>query len=170
MDSASRKNVLEVLKSAIITELRGYEIYKAAAEKATDANCRLMFQKLAEDELAHKVFLEQNFKSILKDGAWSVPATPQNLSPLDHSEIITPDFLKRVKGGAFEMAAVATGCTLERAAIDFYAKAANDCEDEESAKTFRFLATWEMDHMRSLSELEFRMRDEYFAEQGFSRL
>ena len=36
MDQATRKIVLEAIKTAIITELRGYEIYKAAAERATD--------------------------------------------------------------------------------------------------------------------------------------
>jgi rubrerythrin len=170
MDRASRSIVLEALKTAIVTEIRGHEIYKAAAEKATDPNARIMFQKLAEDELAHKFFLEQNFKTVLKDGTWSVPATAENLSPLDATEIITPEFLRRVKGGTFEMAVIATGATLERAAIDFYLAAADGCPDEESARVFRFLATWEQDHLKSLSELDLRMRDEYFADQGFARL
>jgi len=170
MEKAQRNAVLQTLKTAIITELRGYEIYKAAAEKASDPNARMMFESLAEDELTHKFFLEQNFKSILKDGTWSVPATPQNLSPLDHSEIISPEFLRRVKGGSFEMAVIATGSMLERTAIDFYSKAADQSLDEESMKVFRFLATWEQDHLRALSELEQRMSEEYFASQGFTRM
>ena len=169
MNEANRKIVLEALKTAIITELRGYEIYKAAAEKATDPNARLMFEKLADDELAHKVFLEKNFKSIIDAGVWSVPATPENLSPLDQTDIIGPDFLKRVKGGSFEMAVIATGVTLERTAIDYYEKAAAECPDEESTKVFRFLASWEQDHLKALASLEARLRDEYFADQGFAR-
>lgn len=168
MDARNRKIVLEAIKTAIITELRGYEIYKAAAERATDATARLMFEKLAEDERHHKEFLEKNFRSVLETGEWAVPATPENLSPLDHSDIVDPNFLKRVKGGAFEMAAVAAGSTLELAAIDYYKKAAQDCPDEESAKVFQFLAEWEGDHLQHLSELEERLKDEYFAEQGFS--
>ena len=167
MDIAKRKIVLEALKTAIITELRGHEIYKAAAEKAKDPNARMMFEKLADDELVHKTFLEKNFKSILANGVWSVPATPQNLSPLDHSDIITPEFLRRVKAGSFEMAVIATGVMLERTAIDYYTKAADECPDEESAKVFRFLATWEQDHLKALSELELRLKDEYFADLGF---
>jgi rubrerythrin len=168
MNEANRKIVLEAIKTAIITELRGLEIYKAAAERATDPAAKQMFASLAEDERHHKAFLEKNFQSVLERGEWSVPATPENLSPLDDSEIVDTDFLKRVKGGAFEMAVVAAGCELEKSAISYYTKAADDCPDEESSKVFRFLATWEEDHLRHLTELESRLKDEYFASQGFA--
>lgn len=168
MDQANRKIVLEAIKTAIITELRGYEIYKAAAERATDPSAKLMFEHLADDERHHKSFLEKNFQSVLEDGTWAVPATPENLSPLDDSAVVNDDFLSRVKGGSFEMAVVAAGVELESSAITFYNKAAEDCPDEESAKVFRFLADWEKDHLRSLKMLEERMKDEYFADQGFS--
>ncbi len=168
MDQASRKIVLEAVKTAIITELRGLEIYKAAAERTADPSARIMFQSLANDEAQHKEFLEKNFKSLLAKGTWSVPATPENLSPLDESEVITPQFLKRVKGGSFEMAVVAAGCELELSAIRFYSKAATECPDEDSAKVFRFLADWEKGHLDALNELEARMRDQYFADQGFA--
>jgi rubrerythrin len=127
-----------------------------------------MFGALAEDERHHKVFLERNFQSVLEKGEWAVPATPENLSPLDDSDIVNPDFLKRVKGGAFEMAVVAAGCELEKSAISYYKKAAEDCPDEASAKVFRFLAEWEKDHLHALNQLETRLKDEYFASQGFS--
>ena len=168
MDNAARKIVLEAVKTAIITELRGLEIYKAAAERTTDPSARVMFQSLANDEQHHKDFLEQNFRSLLQKGEWSVPATPENLSPLDESEVITPQFLKRVKGGSFEMAVVAAGCELELSAINFYTKAADECPDEESSKVFRFLADWEKGHLDALNELEERMKDQYFADQGFA--
>lgn len=168
MDTAARKIVLEAVKTAIITELRGLEIYKAAAERTTDPSARVMFQSLANDEQQHKDFLERNFRSILERGEWAVPATPENLSPLDESEVITPQFLKRVRGGSFEMAVVAAGCELELSAINFYAKAADECPDEESAKVFRFLSEWEKGHLDALNELEGRMKDQYFADQGFA--
>jgi rubrerythrin len=168
MDAAARKIVLEAVKTAIITELRGLEIYKAAAERSSDPAARQMFESLADDERHHKEFLERNFRSLIEKGEWSVPATPQNLSPLDHSDIITPDFLNRVKGGDFEMGVVAAGCQLELAAINFYKKAAQDCPDEESAKVFRFLSDWEAEHLESLTRLEERMKDQYFSDLGFS--
>jgi rubrerythrin len=168
MDQANRKIVLEAIKTAIITELRGYEIYKAAAERATDPSAKLMFKKLADDERHHKEFLEKNFHSVLEKGEWAVPATPENLTPLDDSDIVNPDFLKRVKGGSFEMAVVAAGVELEMSAINYYKKAAEECPDEESSRVFRFLAEWEDDHLRGLSDLQDRLKDEYFASQGFT--
>ena len=168
MDEPVRRIVLEAIKTAIITELRGMEIYQAAAERTTDPAAKQMFKQLAEDERHHKAFLERNFKSILERGEWEVPATPENLSPLDDSNIINPDFLRRVKGGAFEMAVVAAGAELELSAINYYKKAASDCPDEESAKVFQFLADWEGEHLRYLSDLELRLKDEYFASIGFS--
>lgn len=168
MDQASRRIVLEAIKTAIITELRGYEIYKAAAERADDPAARLMFKKLAEDEGHHKEFLEKNFHSILDRGEWAVPATPENLSPLDDSDIVNPDFIKRVKGGSFEMAVVAAGVQLEMSAIEYYKKAAAECPDDESSKVFEFLAEWEDDHLRNLTDLQERLKDEYFASQGFA--
>lgn len=169
MDNATRKLVIEAVKTAIVTEIRGQQIYQAAAEKAADPAARQMFLSLAEDEDQHKKFLMQNFKSLIESGTWSVPATAENLTPLDHPETITQDFLNRVKGGEFEMAVVAAGAELERSAIAFYAKAAAECPDEESAKVFRFLADWEKDHLNSLVDLQARLTDAFFADQGFSR-
>ena len=168
MDQANKRIVLEAIKTAIITELRGYEIYKAAAERATDPSAKLMFKQLADDEKHHKDFLEKNFHSVLERGEWAVPATPENLTPLDDSDIVNPDFLKRVKGGAFEMAVVAAGVELEMSAINYYKKAADDCPDEESSKVFRFLAEWEADHLEHLANLESRLKDHYFADLGFT--
>ena len=168
MNDETKKAVLEAVKTAIITELRGLEIYAAAAERTTDASAKLMFQSLADDERLHKEFLEKNYRSVLQEGVWAVPATPQNLTPLDHSDIVTPEFLKRVKGGSFEMAVIAAGVELERSAIEYYRAAAEACPDETVAATFRFLSDWEKGHLESLSELERRMRDQYFAELGFS--
>ena len=168
MDKAALKIVIEAVKKAIITELRGYEIYKAAAEKTTDPDARRMFESLASDERAHKDFLEKNYQGLLQKGEWTVPATAENLTPDDHSEIITGDFLQRVKGGEFEMAVIAAGVELERSAIEFYRAQASACPDEKARVTFHFLADWEKGHLESLSELEKTMRDQYFAERGFS--
>jgi rubrerythrin len=168
MDHATRRIVLEAVKTAIITELRGLEIYKAAAERAVDPSAKQMFHSLADDEKHHKEFLEKNFRSLLEKGEWAVPATPENLSPLDHTDIVTPEFLQRVKGGDFEMGVVAAGCELELSAINFYKKAAKECPDEESAKVFQFLAEWEAGHLESLMQLEARMKESYFADLGFT--
>ncbi len=168
MDLATRRIVLEAVKTAIITELRGLEIYKAAAERASDPAARQMFEQLADDEKHHKDFLEKNFRGLLEKGEWAVPATPQNLSPLDPTDILTPEFIQRVRGGDFEMGVVAAGCELERSAIAFYEKAAAECPDGESAKVFRFLAEWEAAHRESLASLEAQMKDQYFADLGFS--
>lgn len=166
----SENPVLEAVRTAIITELRGYEIYKAAAERAADPSARQMFQCLADDEKAHKEFLELNYRSLLAGGGWAVPATPENLSPLDHTDIINADFLRRVRGGSFEMAVIAAGVELERSAIAYYNEQAMACPDETGRHNFRFLADWEKGHLEALVDLERQMRDQYFAEQGFSRM
>jgi len=168
MDKSSLSVVLEAVKKAIITELRGYEIYKAAAERTTDPEARRMFQSLAEDEAAHKAFLEKNYQGLIEKGDWAVPATPANLSPLDHSEILNSEFLQRVKGGDFEMGVIAAGVELERSAIEFYKQQAIECPDDRGRATFHFLADWEKGHLESLAELEKSMRDQYFADRGFS--
>jgi rubrerythrin len=170
MEESTRDAVLEAVKTAIITELRGLEIYKAAAERATDPDVKVMFEGLAQDEAMHKQFLERNYQGLLREGRWTVPASPEALTPLDHSDVITPAFLKRVKGGAFEMAVIATGVELERSAIEYYRRQAAACPDESARATFEFLADWEVGHLDALAQLEARMRDEYFAEQGFSRM
>jgi rubrerythrin len=170
MSGANVKAVLEAVRTAIITELRGCEIYKAAAERATDPSAKQMFQSLADDEQTHKDFLEKNYRSLLQEGEWAIPATPENLTPLDHSDIVNTDFLKRVKGGAFEMAVIAAGVELERSAIEYYHSQARECPDDTARKTFQFLADWEKGHLESLREVERSMRDEYFADLGFSPL
>ena len=69
MDHATKKIVLEAIKTAIITELRGYEIYKAAAERTEDPAAKLMFEKLAyrhgERDL---IVLFHDFRAEFPDG------------------------------------------------------------------------------------------------------
>ncbi len=66
------------------------------------------------------------------------------------------------------MAVVAAGVQLEMSAIEYYKKAAAECPDEESSKVFKFLAEWEDDHLRNLTDLQERLKDDYFASQGFA--
>ena len=49
----STPTALEILKSALLLELRGKSFYEKAADSAEDQTVKEFFVKLAEDEVSH---------------------------------------------------------------------------------------------------------------------
>jgi rubrerythrin len=56
-------NSLNILKSAILLEIRGKDFYEKAADSAGNQVVRDFFQKMANDESAHIQILSDQYKA-----------------------------------------------------------------------------------------------------------
>ena len=161
-------SAIDAVRTAIITEIKGLELYQTAATKAEDPDAKRMFEMLAEEERRHKAFLEVHYASLVKSGEWAAT----ELKPLDEEKveefILDESFRRSLRRGTFEIAVVSIAVDLEAKAVAFYKEVATTSEDPGTRTVFEHLARWEEGHHAQFLAIEKELRDAYFSDQGFS--
>lgn len=168
MNASPSDSMINVLKEAVMTEIKGHQLYTHAAETTDDPAARAMFEDLANDEQQHVQILQAQLESYTKVG--KLDLSDINPAEVDHgaSHIIDDQFRKSIRRGAFEMAVIGIGCDLENKAIAYYRDQAEKSTDEDLKQLFTWLSEWEVTHLNALMELQKFTQDEYWANQGFS--
>ncbi len=170
MKKEQLQTAIDAVRTAIITEIKGLELYQAAASKAEDPDARRMFQMLADEERAHKSYLERHYESLIQTGNWAERALDQRDEERVGEFILDDTFRRSLRRGNFEMAVVAIAVDLEAKAVGFYREVAERSEDPETRRVFEHLAQWEEGHHKQFLEMEKELRDAYFSDRGFSPL
>ena len=168
MNDAQKARMIDAIKNAIMTEIKGQQLYAHAAGQTEDPSARAMFEALAKDEDEHVALLQAQHKSLVEEGR--VDITLVHPAEVDHGagHVIDDDFRKSIKRGTFEMAVIGIGCDLENKAITYYREQAELAEDPDLKQIFTWLSEWEVGHLEHLMELEKILQDEYWSDQGFS--
>lgn len=168
MKKEQLQTAIDAVRTAIITEIKGLELYQTAASKVQDRDAKRMFEMLAEEEMRHKAYLEAHYASLIKSGEWA----KTELTPFEKDDvgefIIDESFRKSLRGGSFEMAVVAIAVDLEAKAVDFYKSVSQTAEDPETRSVFEHLVKWEEGHHKQFLAIEKEMRDAYFSDRGFA--
>jgi len=167
MDEKQLSSAIDAVKTAILTEMQGYELYKSAAERTTDPEARRMFLLLAKEEETHNQMLYEQFQSLMKEKKW---APPKTLAHGEGFEDLVADeaWRKSLRFGTMELSVVALGSSLEAKAIAFYRNAAQTTPDPEGRKVFHWLVEWEEGHLKWMQWLEEDLKQRFWAEQGFA--
>jgi len=162
------QRMIQAIKDAIMTEIKGQQLYAHAAATTEDPSARALFQDLADDENGHVALLEGQYKHLLEEGR--IVLADVHPAEVDHGagHVIDDDFRKSLKRGKFELAVVSIGCDLENRAIQYYREQAALAEDPDLKQLFTWLSEWEVGHLDHLKELEAMLQDAYWADQGFS--
>ncbi|NMC72269.1 MAG: ferritin family protein [Myxococcales bacterium] len=162
-----QKALLEALRKAIEAEHEGYGFYRMASNSTQDARGREVFQRLAEEELAHAAFLKAQYRSIAETGRIDGRASlgrPQAVV----GGIFSPALRERIGEAHFEMSALGVGIHLEQNAMEFYAAQAARASDPAVRGFFQELSEWEAGHFRALVEQQEGLREEYWSKNGFA--
>lgn len=169
-DDANKAAQMEVLKEALLAEMKGYQLYTQAAESATDPAVKAIFESLAKDEEVHVDVLKTQAQTLFESGKLDLATVSMAEIGGGSHEIIDDEFKKRLKSGTFEMAAIGIGCDLEKKAIAYYSEHANKTDDPALKDLFSWLTRWEEGHLNKLLELEGHYKDAYWADQGFMQM
>jgi rubrerythrin len=167
MDQKQLSSAIDAVKTAIMTEMQGYELYKGAAERTKDPEARRMFQLLADEEENHSRMLHEQFKSLMQSKVFVAPPTVEEGEGFE-TLVADPKWRKSLRFGNMELSAVSIGSNLEARAIAFYQKCAETTPDPEGRKVFEWLVLWEEDHLKWMRTLEDELKERYWADQGFS--
>jgi rubrerythrin len=162
------ERMIKAIKDAIMTEIKGQQLYSHAATTTEDPSAKAMFTALARDEDEHVALLTAQHRSLVQAGR--IDLSQVHPAEVDHGagHVIDDGFRKSIKRGTFEMAVIGIGCDLENKAISYYKEQAAKAEDADLKQLFTWLSEWEVGHLEQLVELEKLMQDEYWADNGFS--
>jgi len=163
------EDIREVLKKAYQIEVDGYTFYSMAADRAEKPAVQELFDKLARDEIQHKAYIQSVIGSYEDKGvkAFAIHRRDPDLKAFTDT-IYTEAFKTQARDADFEMGVLSIGMTLETRAIQYFSGAAKSASEDEVRDFYQFLADWEKGHLDALQKLYGGVREDYWADGGFS--
>jgi rubrerythrin len=163
------ESVEDVFKYALMVEGRGYEFYHATAERTDNETARKFFEEFAQEELDHKRILTELYTTRRDKHNWDESILQQERPHgFDiHDPVLSKAFRKSLESSTFDTTALDIAIVLEKEARDFYAKAAQQVEDEELKKILIWLAQFEDEHYDTMVKLHESLREQYWHDNNF---
>jgi rubrerythrin len=162
----STPTALEILKSALLLELRGKSFYEKAADSAEDQAVKAFFVKLAEDEISHVQILSEQYKSYQRNGTFA--EIDRNSSNESVANAVLTDTLKqRIAGAGFESAAISAAMGMEERAIKLYSQRAEASTDPQEKELYNWLAEWETQHLEFLAAIDKEVTEALWNDNSF---
>ncbi|MEK6193313.1 MAG: ferritin-like domain-containing protein, partial [Deltaproteobacteria bacterium] len=112
----STSNTLEILKSALLLEIRGKAFYEKAAAGAEKQVVKDFFQKMAEDEISHVEILSEQYRAYKKNGKFT-PRAMDGSQEKVAAEVLTEDLKASIAAAGFESAAMSAAMGREERAV-----------------------------------------------------
>lgn len=159
---------LAAIQMAIQTEIDGYNFYQRFAEQTQDPNARSMFERLAREEVMHLELLRNN-KAMLEDsGEWvryqELPLEAVRGAPIFSRERVEQNLVSYTS----DLSALRVAYLIEKDAVDFYSRAAEQTEDPNGKRILLDLSRMEQGHLELLQgEYEF-LRGQFQTAMGFA--
>jgi rubrerythrin len=159
---------LAALQMAIQTEIDGYNFYKRFAEQTVDPEARAAFERLAQDEVMHLELL-RNTKGMLEDsGQWAeyraVAPEPVAGAPIFSRERVAQNVVDYTS----DLSALRMAYLIEKDAVDFYTRAAEQTDDPSGKRMFLDLAKMEQGHLNLLEGEYNFMKSQFQTAMGFA--
>ena len=161
------KSTEDILKTAILLELRGKAFYTKAANDTESEAVRKIFTLMAEEEDAHIAFLSSQFAEYKKSGRFAKNAVR---NPADDTEailILSEKVKDEISAAGFEAAAISAAIDFENRAVEVYQARADEADDPNEKETYQMLADWERTHHRLLYKLDEDLREQVWYDHNF---
>ena len=161
------KSTEDILKTAILLELRGKAFYTKAARETGSEAVRSIFTTLAEEEDAHVEFLSRQFAEYKKNGRFAKNPLENPVDDAEAAMILSQRVKKEISAAGFEAAAISAAIDFENRAIDVYQERADEASDPNEKETYQMLADWERTHHRLLYKLDEELREQVWYDNNF---
>jgi rubrerythrin len=163
MDTA---RAIDILKGAILAEMKGKAFYEHSASQSTDETIKKVFETMALEECGHIEFLGRHVRSIKQSGDFAAPT--MDAKPEDFSEAVISRVVQRgLAAAGFEAAAITAAMALEDGAVKFYSEQAGSAQSPAERELYQFLANWEKSHLNLLADLDRQLKESVWNDQQF---
>ncbi|MFC0876081.1 ferritin family protein [Saccharicrinis sp. FJH2] len=160
------KSVTDILKEAILLEMRGQSFYSNVSEKSDNEAAKEFFDLMAKEEGEHIRFLKEQFDNYTKNAKFTAP---KKIDTDDDTvtQILTDKIKKEISAASFEAAAISAAMDFETRAVKIYADRAKEATDPEEQKTYDMLAKWEVGHQKFLHEINEELKERVWYDNQF---
>ncbi len=160
-------STVEILKQAILLEKRGQAFYSQVAGQATGKAVKQFFEMMAEEEVKHVKILSDQFKAYKENSQF----TPEAIND-DHdidvaTKVLSREMKNEISAADYEAAAISAAMSMEENAIKLYSERSENAEDPNEKALYGWLAKWEMQHLRFLSEIDRELKEEIWNDSTF---
>ncbi len=162
-----KSNTLDILKNAFVIEKKGMSLYQKAMENAQDDDIKTFFKDMVADEQEHMHIIEKQFKAYTNKGRFlpgEYDVKPSSEPPVD---ILSKKLKEKISGAGFEATAITASIALEQRAVDLYSKRAESATDPEEKKMYKWLAAWEVTHLKKLQKIDQMLTEEIWFDKSF---
>lgn len=144
-------------------EKQGHQFFKENAQKMTLPSAKEMFEKLAEVELDHYHFLEDQVNHMVSNNEVKEVEMDINRENNIFEERATKEMLEHTLSESMvpDLTVLRSAYLMEKDFAEFYHDAALKAEEPKVKKLFTTLATWEEGHERFFKEEYDRHMKEY---------
>jgi rubrerythrin len=158
----------DILKEAILLEMRGKAFYKNVAEKSDSPAAKKIFQMMADEEEEHVKFLTSQFSHFAKNYAFLKPDAPIE-DPEEEVilKVLTDQLKKEINAASFEAAAISSAIDFETRAVKLYSDRAKAATDPNEKELYDILAKWEISHQKMLHDLNEALKEEIWNDNNF---
>lgn len=162
------KSTTDILKEAVLLELRGKAFYSNIAAQTKSEAVRKIFSMIAEEEEQHIVFLSHQFAHYKKHKSFTELATlPDKPSEEGLKQVLSEAMKDQINAASFEAAAISAAMDFEARAVDLYTGRAESATDTNEKATYHMLAEWERGHQRLLMMIDKDLREQVWYDNNF---
>ena len=158
---------IEILKKAILLEKRGKAFYATAAQQSSQPAVKAFFSLMADEERKHIRILSEQFKAFRTSGRFATLASEESQAAEVAARVLNAETQERISAAGFEAAAISAAMLMEERAIELYSQRAKSAQDPEEAKLYRWLSTWEGEHLRWLADIDRRLTETIWNDNNF---
>ena len=163
----SEDKTVDILKQAILLERRGQAFYSQVAQQASGKAVKAFFNFMAEEEVKHVRILSDQFKAYQNNKSF----TPEDMNDEHNagvaSNVLTQEMKNEISAADYEAAAISAAMSMEENAIKLYSGRAEDAEDSNEKALYGWLAKWEMQHLKFLSEIDRELKEQIWNDNSF---
>jgi rubrerythrin len=157
----------EILKNAILLEKRGQAFYGKVAEQASGQAVKEFFEMMAQEEVKHVQILSGQFKTYQQTNQFSPGEYSNDPSGSVAANVLTPKLKAEMSAAGYEAAAVSAAMAMEENAIKLYSNRAAEADDPNEKALYQWLADWEKQHLRFLSEIDKEVTEQIWHDNSF---
>ncbi|MBU1534720.1 ferritin family protein [Myxococcota bacterium] len=161
------EKAIEVLKSAILLEMRGENFYRTVADQAADADVKEFFTLMATEEENHKEILSSQLRELTVGRSFLVNPSVMGGSSKVSDGVLSAKVKSRIGAAGFEAAAISAAMAMEQAAVALYGGRAAETLDPQEKELYQWLTRWEQTHLHELSEMDSAIRESVWNDAGF---
>ena len=163
----SDDQTIEILKNAILLEKRGQAFYSKVAEQASGQTVREFFETMADEEVRHVNILSEQFKAYRQNKKFDPSEHDENYTGSIAHRVLTKELMQEMSAADYEAAAITAAMSMEKNAIKLYSDRSAAANDPNEKALYQWLANWEQQHLRFLSEIDKELTEQIWYDNSF---